>query len=88
MSNTHTAVQFPRTWHSVDALLASSAKFREALKSWENTLDYREDEPLSAHEIGRSMGLGEDRVIEVIRPQNLRQLRELDSANELGRKVA
>ena len=45
------------------------------------------DDPLSAREIGLSMGLSEERVLEVIN-QALRQLREFDSAEELGRKVA
>lgn len=49
---------------TVDALLAQLSS--EALEVMEKYFGLSGGEPLAAHEIGRSMGLGKDRVIELI----------------------
>ena len=70
---------------TVDDLLAQLSS--EAFEVMGKYFGLTGNDPLSAREIGLSMGLSEERVLEVIN-QALRQLREFDSAEELGRKVA
>lgn len=70
---------------TVEDLLAQLSS--EAFKVVGKYFGLSGDEPLSARETGLSLGLSEERVLEVIN-QALRQLREFDSAEELERKVA
>jgi|GEM_PF-783361 DNA-directed RNA polymerase sigma subunit (sigma70/sigma32) len=70
---------------TVDDLLAQLSS--EAFEVMGKYFGLTGDDPLSAREISLSVGLSEERVLEVIN-QALRQLREFDSADELERKVA
>ena len=75
----------PASIQAVDSLLAQLGS--EAFEVMEKYFGLSGDEPLSAREIGHSMDLSEDHIMEVI-SQALQRLRDLDSANDLGRKVA
>lgn len=75
----------PASMQTVDDLLAQLSS--ESFEIVEKYFGLSGDSPRSASEIAAGMDLEADRVIHVI-DQTLRQLRDLEIADERGRRVA